>query len=113
DLRLMCNAMFLRRYDREYLEEMKGIADGAAAAGAKFDGKPLDLVDIVTINSGIEVDFLDGAVEATPTGLESLRFKAPDYGKPNPPSPPLQRGGERKPPEHCSAFAATGPATAD
>jgi hypothetical protein len=102
DLRLMCNAMFLRRYDREYLEEMKGIADGAAAAGAKFDGRPLDLIDIATVNSGIEVDFLDSALEQTPTGLEGLRFKEPSYSKP-----------QRKPPAHCSAFAATGPATAD
>src|SRR3954452_19646632 len=27
--RTMANAMFLRKFDREYLEEMKGIADGA------------------------------------------------------------------------------------
>lgn len=112
DLRLMCNALFLRRYDREYLEEMKGIADGATAAGAKFEGKPLDLVDIATINSGIEVDFLDSAVEATPTGLEHLKFKAPNYDKPTAPNPPLQKSG-KKAPAHCSAFAATGPATAD
>src|SRR5580658_1939348 len=44
--RLLVNALFLRRFDREYLEEMKGIADGAAAAGAKIDGRPVDLVDI-------------------------------------------------------------------
>src|SRR5206468_6728386 len=42
EVRTMVNALFLRRYDHEYLEEMKGIADGAAAAGAKFDGRPLD-----------------------------------------------------------------------
>src|SRR5262245_10474355 len=45
--RLLVNALFLRRYDKEYLEEMKGIADGAAAAGAKFEGRPVDLVDVV------------------------------------------------------------------
>ncbi len=102
DLRLMVNALFLRRYDKEYLEEMKGIADGAAAAGAKFDNRPIDLVDIVTINSGIEVDFMESALDATPTGLEGMRFKEPPYGKPKPKRTP-----------HCSAFAATGPATAD
>ena len=37
--RLLANALFLRRYDEEYLEEMKGIAAGASAAGAKFDGR--------------------------------------------------------------------------
>jgi len=102
DLRMACDALFLRRYEREYLEEMKGIADGAAHAGAKLDGRPLDLLDIVTINSGIELDFLESSLAATPTGLEGTRFREPPYARP-----------ARKPPEHCSAFAATGPATAD
>ena len=34
--RTLVNALFLRRYEKEYLEEMKGIADGASAAGAQF-----------------------------------------------------------------------------
>src|SRR5438270_6924348 len=34
--RALVNSLFLRRYDKEYLEEMKGIADGATAAGARF-----------------------------------------------------------------------------
>src|SRR5262249_31373215 len=45
-LRTLVNALFLRRYDPEYLEELKGIADGAGAAGAKFKGRALDLVDL-------------------------------------------------------------------
>ncbi len=100
--RTLVNALFLRRYDKEYLDEMKGIADGAASGGATFEGRPLDLVDIVAVNSEIEVDFLDGALAATSNGLESRVFNAPtDTG------PPPEH------PEHCSAFAATGPATAD
>jgi len=102
DLRLMVNALFLRRYDKEYLEEMKGIADGAAAGGAKAFGKAVDLLDVVTINSGIEVDFLHRSLEATPTGLEGKVFHEPPYGRP-----------VHLPPAHCSAFAATGPATRD
>src|SRR5438876_7538887 len=39
-LRTLCNSLFLRRYHEEYLQEMKGIADGASAAGARFDGRP-------------------------------------------------------------------------
>src|SRR5215471_15912236 len=35
--RTLVNSLFVRRYHPEYLEEMKGIADGAAAGGAKFD----------------------------------------------------------------------------
>ena len=102
ETRTMVNALFLRRYDKEYLEEMKGIADGATAAGGTFQGRPLDFLDIVTLNSDIELEFLDSALDATSTGLESRTFReAPDLS----PTP--------APPEHCSAFAATGPATAD
>jgi hypothetical protein len=102
EVRTMVNALFLRGYDKEYLEEMKGIADGAAAAGAKFEGRPLDFLDIVSINSEIEIDFLDEALNATATGLEGKRFPEPSDHDPRP-----------APPEHCSAFAANGPATAD
>jgi len=102
ETRTMANALFLRRYDPEYLEEMKGIADGALAAGATFLGRPLDLLDVVTVNSDIEMEFLDSALDATPTGLEGKTFREP-ADLPATPAPP----------EHCSAFAATGPATAD
>jgi hypothetical protein len=102
DQRLLINALFLRRYDQEFLEEMKGIADGAAAAGAKFEGRAVDLLDIVALNSGIEIDFLDGNLDATPNGLENRKFKEPHYPR-----------AKKLPVEHCSAFAATGPATAD
>src|SRR5262245_54546370 len=33
--RTLVNALFVRGVEREYLEEMKGIADGASAAGAR------------------------------------------------------------------------------
>ncbi len=100
--RSLVNALFVRRYDREYLEEMKGIADGATAAGARFDGRPIDLVDIVALNAWPELETLDSALEATPTGLEGVRF-------PN----ARARAKQAPKPMHCSAFAATGPATAD
>lgn len=102
DLRMIVGALFLRRYEPEYLEEMKGIADGATSAGAKFEGRSLDLVDIVAVNSNIEVEFLDNALDATATGLEGKRFPAPAAVQPR-----------KAPQPHCSAFAAVGPATAD
>ena len=102
EVRTQVNALFLRRYDPEYLEEMKGIADGASAAGAKFEGRALDLLDVASVNSDIELEFLDAALAATPTGLEAKTFREPPDEHPAPPHP-----------EHCSAFAATGPATAD
>src|SRR3954464_9095937 len=74
NVRSLANALFVRRTEKEYLEEMRGIADGATAAGGRFDNRPIDLVDIVALNAWAEVDTLDSALEATPTGLEGLRF---------------------------------------
>jgi hypothetical protein len=102
EVRTLADALFLRRYEPEYLEEMKGIADGAEAGGARFDGRPLDLLDVAAVNSDIEIEFLDDALHATATGLESRRFPRPDDTSP-----------ATAPPEHCSAFAANGPATPD
>src|SRR5262245_7472131 len=48
--RRLVNALFLRRFEREFLEEMKGIADGANEGGGRFYGRPIDLVDIVALN---------------------------------------------------------------
>jgi hypothetical protein len=100
--RTIVNSLFLRRYDKEYLEEMRGIADGASAAGAKFDGREIDVIDVAAINSWPEIMTLDSALDAAPTGLESLRSFE---GREKTPVPPK--------PDHCSAFAAVGPATAD
>jgi hypothetical protein len=102
DMRLLANSLFLRRYDQEYLNEMKGIADGAAAAGAKFDDRSLDLVDIVALNSEVEIEFLSDGLDAAPTGLEGIKFRQPPAAQTKTPAQ-----------DHCSAFAATGPATRD
>jgi hypothetical protein len=101
-VRTFTNAVFLRKFDKEYLEEMKGIADGASAAGARFDNRPVDLVDVVALNCWAEIESLGEAAAATPTGLETELFR-----NPQPQANPVPR------PQHCSAFAATGPATAD
>jgi hypothetical protein len=100
--RTLVNALFVRKIEPEYLEEMKGIADGAAAAGAKYANRPIDLTDIVALNCWPEVFTLDAGLEALPTGLEGKRFpKAQPRKMPPPPA------------DHCSAFAATGSATPD
>ena len=100
--RTLVGAAFLRKFDREYLDEMRGIADGAAAAGATFDGRPVDLTDVAAVNLLMEYDTLDAALDAQPTGLEGVRF----------PRPPAPRCCPPPQKDHCSAFAATGPATA-
>ena len=100
--RTSANALFLRGFDREILEEMRGIADGANAGGAKFLNRKLDLIDIVVANTTVELGELASAVRVTPTGLEDLHFNPPDYSVKHSPAT-----------DHCSAFAATGPATRD
>jgi hypothetical protein len=100
--RTLANALFLRGYAKEYLEEMKGIADGASAAGARFDDRRIDLLDIVALNAWPELDTLESALNATPHGLEGVRFKL-KTPEPKPTPKPMR----------CSAFAATGPATRD
>ncbi|MEE4273324.1 MAG: C45 family autoproteolytic acyltransferase/hydrolase [Thermoanaerobaculales bacterium] len=100
-LRFECNTIFLRSYDEEYLREMKGIADGAAENGAEVWNRPLDLVDIVTINSVVDLGQLEDAIEVSPHALTGEAFAAPDDEL------------DVAPESHsCSAFAATGPATA-
>ncbi len=100
--RTTANALFLRGFDQEILQEMKGIADGAAAAGAKYNGRAVDLVDIVTLNTITELGELNGALPVTPTGLEGIGFKRPRIE----PSTSDQH-------DRCSAFAACGKATRD
>ncbi len=102
--RTSADALFLRGFDDEIREEMKGIADGAAAAGAKWHGRKVDLMDIVTANTIVELGDLRAALHVTKTGLEGIGFVMPGYG---------EKKGEVAPNERCSAFAATGKATRD
>jgi Phospholipase B len=103
EYRTMANALFLRGFDREILEEMRGIADGAADAGAKWENRRVDLIDLLVANVTVEMGELRSAMTVTPTGLENFTFSKPAYA------------GKDKDSvlEHCSAFAATGPATRD
>ncbi len=101
--RTTANALFLRGFDREIMEEMRGIAEGASDAGAKWLKRRIDLMDIVVANVTVELSELSSAVSTTATGLEGLSFDKPAYA-----------GGKRDSVlDHCSAFAATGPATRD
>ena len=103
DYRTTANALFLRGFDREILEEMRGIADGASDAGARWKDRRVDLLDIAVANTTVEMGELASAVSATPTGLEGMSFDTPPYSD--------RRRDSVK--DHCSAFAATGPATRD
>jgi hypothetical protein len=100
--RTTANALFLRGFDKEILTEMKGIAEGAAAAGAKVNGRTIDLVDVVTLNTITELGELQSAMPMTPSGLEGLNLMKPRYDAKDVPVT-----------ARCSAFAATGKATRD
>jgi hypothetical protein len=100
-LRTLADALMLRRYEPEYLEEMKGIADGAAAAGAEVHGRKVDLLDVVTMNSSIDLDQMQSALPVTASAVSGRRFSAED---------------ELALPDRthkCSSLTATGPATRD
>jgi Phospholipase B/S-layer like family, C-terminal region len=109
-IRRLTNAIFLRSFSPEQLAEMQGIADGASAAGAQFDNRPIDLIDIVALNSSNELESLNSALDATPTGLEGI--PSPINQTESPANIPASK---RPPPkrQHCSAFAAVGSATKD
>ena len=55
DYRTTANALFLRGFDQEILEEMRGIADGASDAGARWQDRRIDLIDIVVANTTVEI----------------------------------------------------------
>jgi hypothetical protein len=106
-IRSLTNAIFLRSFSPEQLAEMQGIADGASAAGARFDNRPIDLIDIVALNSSNELESLDSALDATPTGLEGIHATE----TPTASIPASKRPSPKR--QHCSAFAAVGSATKD
>jgi hypothetical protein len=102
-LRRLADALLMRRYDPEYLEEMKGIADGAAKAGARFKGRDVDLLDVVTLNSAVDLSQLDDALHVSPTAVTGKSFlRAEDEA--DPAVTALDR---------CSSFVATRSATPD
>lgn len=102
DMRLLADSLMFRKFDPEFLEEMKGIADGAVRAGAKIFGRPVDLLDIVTLNSAVDLGQLSSALFRTPHPLSKIDF--------------LRAEDELKIPEilhKCSSLLATKPASED
>ncbi len=102
NLRTLADALMFRQYDAEFLVEMQGIADGAAKGGAAAGGKPLDLLDIVTLNSAVDLGQLGGALAKTANPLSGRSF-----GKDQEEAGALERLHK------CSSFLANGPASRD
>ncbi|WP_257304734.1 C45 family autoproteolytic acyltransferase/hydolase [Geothrix campi] len=100
DQRQLADALFFRKYDVEFLEEMKGIADGAVKAGAKFRGRDIDLLDIVTLNSAVDMSQLREGLAHAAHPLSGRTFMTGEDE--------MAKGGEG---DHCSSFVATRGAT--
>ena len=98
--RMFADAVFLRKFDMEFLEEMKGTADGAAKAGALFKGRKLDLLDIVTLNSDVDASYLQQALPHTANPLTNRTFMTGEDE--------ADKAGKG---DHCSSFVATKGAT--
>lgn len=102
ELRFQIAALMLRRFEDEYLYEMKGIADGAAAAGAKLYDQAPDLTDIAVLNAIVDLRQMREALPRTANAVSGVNFlKTEDE---------LRMKEEN---HKCSAFAATGSATVD
>jgi hypothetical protein len=102
ELRTLTDALMLRLYDQEYLEEMQGIADGAAAAGSKIQGRTVNLLDIVTVNSAVDISQLGSALTETAHPLSGRSFRKDEEEA---------RAAERL--HKCSSFLANGNASRD
>jgi Phospholipase B len=100
DQRQVADALFFRRFDVEFLEEMKGIADGADKAGASFKGRPLDLLDIVTLNCAIDMSSLQEGLAHASHPLSGRTFMTGEDE--------LEQGGKG---DHCNSIVATRGAT--
>jgi hypothetical protein len=101
-MRTLTDALLFRKYDEEFLLEMKGISDGAAKAGGMILGRPIELLDVVTMNSSVDLGQLDGALAKTTSPLSGRTFHADE--------------DEVAAPERlhkCSSFLANGSATPD
>lgn len=101
-VRLLTDSIFLRKYEPEYLEEMRGIADGANKGGAKFHDRELDLLDIVALNSAVDLGQLESANRVTATPLSGRIFLKAEQE--------AEQAGKG---DHCSSFVATKSATQD
>ena len=102
NMRTLTDALFLRKYDEEYLVEMQGICDGAAKTGAMVLGRPIEMLDIVTMNSSVDLGQLGGALAKTATPLSGRTFHADEDEV---------AASERL--HKCSSFLANGSATRD
>ncbi|HOW43739.1 MAG TPA: C45 family autoproteolytic acyltransferase/hydrolase [Candidatus Aminicenantes bacterium] len=102
-LRLLTDALMLRGFDEEYLQEMRGMADGMNARGVRMRHKAeaIDLLDVAAVNSAVDLGQLDSALARTATPLSGQSF------------PPADEERLRERLHKCSAVLANRSATRD
>ncbi len=74
DARFIADAFMLRKYEKEFLTEMQGIADGANKSGAELFDRKLDLIDVVTMNSIVDIEWARYAMVNTAHPLSGQNF---------------------------------------
>ena len=106
--RAVARRLFEKGFPPEQMQEMQGIVDGANAAGARAHGRPLDVLDIITLNTSNEIDTVHDALLVTPNAPH-LRIATQQ------PLDPILSGAHKRKrhPQRCNAFIANGAATAD
>ncbi|MBI2416852.1 MAG: hypothetical protein HYV28_02945 [Ignavibacteriales bacterium] len=76
NLRTQVDLLFLRKFDEEFLTEMKGIAEGVNTAGVQIFNRQVDLLDIVTLNSEIDLDYAEDAIKKTAHSLSGKTLQS-------------------------------------
>ncbi|WP_028605758.1 C45 family autoproteolytic acyltransferase/hydolase [Ottowia thiooxydans] len=106
--RKVARQLFYRGFSQEQMQEMRGIAEGASAEGARVAGRRLDVLDIITLNASNEIDSVSDALAVTP---HAPKLKVATQNT----AIPFLRvtRTKKRPPQRCNAFLANGPATSD
>jgi len=74
NFRFVADGFMLRKYEKEFLTEMRGITDGANKAGIKIFDRELDLIDVVTMNSAIDIEWAQYGLTKTANPLSGQSF---------------------------------------
>jgi phospholipase B-like protein len=74
NFRFVADGFMLRKYEKEFLTEMRGIADGANKAGIKLFDHELDLIDVVAMNSAIDIEWAQYGLTKTANPLSGQSF---------------------------------------
>ena len=108
--------MFWNSYPEEYKKEIEGVADGVKARGGMIYGAVVTREDILALNEMYEFILSLTSplkrVHPLKSFFHTLRERFPSFS-PKDEETFIEEVKMLKPPDHCSAFIATGDATVD